>query len=598
MIIGLLVFLAGVLTILSPCVLPVLPFVFARAERSFIKNGLPLLLGMALSFAGIATLAAVGGAWAVRLNQYGRWFALILLTVFALSLLSRRLADLMAYPFVQLGNALMSRGANNANDINGTHDDSSQSGGIFQSVLLGLATGLLWAPCAGPILGLVLTGAALSGPSTQTTLLLFLYAAGAATSMAVALLAGGRVFARLKRSLGAGEWVRRGLGVAVLLGVLTIAMGWDTRILTQLSASSTNRLEQALLERVRPHATLPTVLAGGAASSTGVDESTALPDEGVMPSLSGAVSWLNSEPLDASALRGKVVLIDFWTYSCINCLRTLPYVRAWEERYRANGLVVIGVHSPEFAFEKDEANVRAATKRLGVSYPVALDNNFQIWRAFNNRYWPAHYFIDAKGHIRGHHFGEGNYVESEQLLRRLLIDAGARDLPPPVSSSVSTAGVHIAAAAVRPNTPETYLGYARARNFASTPAAIKDENQTYRLPAKLALNQWGLNGLWRIDSEKATLRGQPGRIDLRFQARDVNLVLGTQSPGKALRFRVMIDGVAPGANHGMDVDTEGWGTIREQRLYQLLRQREGTQEHTITIEFSDVGAEAFAFTFG
>ncbi len=346
------------LTILSPCILPVLPFVFARAEQPFLKSGLPLLAGMTLTFAAMATLAAVGGSWAVHINQYGRVAALVLLTAFALTLLSRHLADLLARPFVALGNRL-TEGQSNA--------------GIGSSLLIGVATGLLWAPCAGPILGLVLTGAALSGPSAHTTSLLFAYAAGAAASLAIALLAGGRVFAALKRGLGAGEWVRRGLGVAVLVGVAAIALGLDSGFLTRVSLASTDHIEQTLIGKIHPtaarttagsetHVSNPSGTTDPSSSAPG-----SLPVEGQLPALSGATGWLNSPPLTREGLRGKVVLVDFWTYSCINCLRSLPYVNGWYQKYKDHGLVVIGVHSPEFAFEKDVGNVQRAVHDLNVT---------------------------------------------------------------------------------------------------------------------------------------------------------------------------------------------------------------------------------------
>jgi cytochrome c biogenesis protein CcdA/thiol-disulfide isomerase/thioredoxin len=371
MILVLLVFLGGVLTILSPCILPVLPFVFARSEQRFLTSGLPLLVGMAVTFAGIATLAAVGGAWAVRVNQYGRLFALVLLTVFAATLLSRRLADGLSRPFVALGNRLIP-------EVRG----GDARGGLIPSLLLGVATGLLWAPCAGPILGLVLTGAAISGPNTRTTLLLFSYAAGAATSLAVAILAGGRVFAALKKSLGAGEWVRRGLGVAVLCAVAAIALGWDSTVLTRLSLAGTNRLEQSLIDKINPDvgqqggsmtmamsntSMTNTSMTAGNAMMMAAKPSGGLPIEGETPSFSGATAWLNSPALTPEALRGKVVLVDFWTYSCINCLRALPYVKGWYEKYKNHGLVVIGVHAPEFAFEKNLSNVRRAVTDLGIT---------------------------------------------------------------------------------------------------------------------------------------------------------------------------------------------------------------------------------------
>jgi cytochrome c biogenesis protein CcdA/thiol-disulfide isomerase/thioredoxin len=565
----LLAFLGGALTILSPCILPVLPFVFARAEQPFLKSGLPLLAGMAVTFAGIATLAAVGGAWAVRINQYGRVFALILLAAFAATLLSRQLSDWMARPFVKLGNRL-------------SQPALGAGPGLLNSLLLGVATGLLLAPCAGPILGLVLTGAALSGPNARTTLLLVAYAAGAAASLALATLAGGRIFKALKKSLGAGEWVRRALGIAVLGAVLAIALGWDRGVLTQLSYSSTNRVEQSLINTINPH--LP------AASGTH--------GEGELPSLRGATSWLNSAPLTPEGLRGKVVVVDFWTYSCINCLRSLPFVEAWYRKYSNHGLVVIGVHSPEFAFEKNEDNVRRAVSDLGITYPVALDNDYAIWRAFTNQYWPAHYFIDATGQIRSHHSGEGDYDQSEQTIRQLLTEAGYTKLPLPEVGTAAATGVQAAADLAHVQSPETYVGYRRAERFASPGGLAHDSPHSYEVPATLALNQWALAGLWTVDPEKAVLQAAPGKIEFRFFARDLHLVLGPGADGKPIRFRVRLDGAAPGENHGTDTDTDGSGVIREQRLYQLIRQSGEIGQHVFSIEFEDSNAQAYAFTFG
>src|SRR5277367_4769638 len=492
-----LVFLGGVLTILSPCILPVLPFVFARSEKRFLTNGLPMLVGMAVTFAAIATLAAVGGSWAVRVNQYGRIFALVLLTAFAATLISTRLADLLAKPFVALGNRL-------------TEPGTSAGGGLANSILLGIATGLLWAPCAGPILGLILTGAAISGPSARTSLLLFAYAAGAATSLAVALLAGGRVFALMKRSLGTGEWVRRALGVAVLAGVAAIVLGWDTSVLTRLSLNGTNSLEQTLIDKIGPQTP---AAAGGSMAMSNADghammmsaahSSGDLPVEGAAPGFDGATLWLNSPPLTVAALRGKVVVVDFWTYSCINCLRALPFVESWYAKYKDHGLVVIGVHAPEFAFEKDPDNVRRAVADLKIAYPVALDNNYAVWQAFNNQYWPAHYFIDANGQIRAHHFGEGNYDESEQTIRKLLTEAGNTGLPPPGLGSMKPVGIEAAADEAHDQSPETYVGYRRAANFASPGGFAQDQGHGYAAPASLKLNQWALDGSWNVDAEKA-----------------------------------------------------------------------------------------------
>ncbi len=597
-----LVYFGGVLTILSPCILPVLPFVFARAEQRFVTNALPMLAGMVITFAGIATLAAVGGAWAVRVNQYGRLVALVLLTAFAATLLWPRLADWLARPLVALGNRLAQPG------------DARGKFGVANSVLLGIATGLLWAPCAGPILGLILTGAAISGPNARTTWLLFAYAAGAATSLAVALLAGRRVFALLKKSLGAGEWIRRGLGVAVLLAVAAIVSGWDSTVLTRWSLNGTNNLEQSLIDKInsRDAAGGSMTMAmsnsnmamsnsksdGHAMMMSAARPSGDLPVEGQMPSFTGATLWLNSAMLTPEALRGKVVVVDFWTYSCINCLRALPFVKSWYEKYKDHGLVVIGVHAPEFAFEKDADNVRRAVTDLKINYPVALDNDYAVWQAFNNQYWPAHYFSDATGRIRAHHFGEGDYDESERIIRKLLTEAGQTDLPPPGMGAAVAAGVQAPPDERHDQSPETYVGFRRAENFASPGGFAQDQAHRYAAPAALKLNQWALNGSWSVDPEKAVLDAAQGKIVFRFFARDLHLVLGPGSDGKPVRFRVLLDGAAPAENHGTDTDRNGAGTIDRQRLYQLIRQAGEVGEHVFSIEFLDSGVQAYSFTFG
>jgi thiol-disulfide isomerase/thioredoxin len=444
----------------------------------------------------------------------------------------------------------------------------------------------MWAPCAGPILGLLLTGAALNGASVQTTLLLLTYAAGAATSLGLALLIGGRVFVLMKRSLGAGEWVRRALGVLVLCGVAAIALGLDTGLLTRVSLASTSGIEQKLIDAVRPApAPQPELKAGEP-----------LPVEGAFPSLAGATQWLNSPPLSAESLRGKVVLVDFWTYSCINCIRALPYVRGWADKYKDHGLVVIGVHAPEFAFEKNPANVAKAVKDLGVDYPVALDNDYAIWKGFDNQYWPAHYFIDAQGRIRHHHFGEGEYRQSEDVIRQLLTDAGQKNLPGGYVRD-DHRGVEAAASNDPTRSPETYVGYARARNFVGG-RVTRDEAHDYHAPAALATNQWSLDGRWSVHDENAQLEQAGGAIVYRFRGRDLHLVLGPAADGKPIRYRVTIDGKPPGADHGMDTDADGNGTVTGQRLYQLVRQANGSGERLFKITFLDPGVRAYAFTFG
>ena len=576
MLIALLAYLGGLLTILSPCILPVLPFVFARSDQPFVRSGLPLLAGMALTFALVATLAAVGGGWAVRANEIGRWLALGLLALFGLALIFPAISDRMTRPLVAWGSRLSAR---------------SGGGGIGSSLLLGVATGLLWAPCAGPILGIIFTTAALQGASANTTLLLLAYAAGAATSLALALLAGGRIFQRMKRSLGAGERIKQVLGVLVLVGVGAIALGLDTRVLAKLSSSQTNSFESSLAQRLG---------LGGAedTTKTGTDASgrLILPVEGQLPPLDGIGPWINSTPLTREQLKGKVVLIDFWTYSCINCIRSVPYVRAWYDRYKDDGLVVIGAHAPEFAFERELDNVRKAVAEQGITYPVALDNKFALWRAFDNHYWPAHYFIDAQGRVRYHHFGEGNYEKSERVIRQLLAEAGRAPSGPAASVGMRGAA-EVGADFKARNSPETYLGYRRAERFASPGGLLKDSAKTYAVPATLTLNGWALGGRWTVGEQSARLEQAGGRIDFRFHARDLHLVLGSAS-GRPVRFRVLIDGKAPGADAGGDVRPDGSGVVTDETLYQLVRQKGAAKERTFTIQFLDPGVTAFAFTFG
>jgi cytochrome c biogenesis protein CcdA/thiol-disulfide isomerase/thioredoxin len=580
-----LAYVGGILTILSPCILPVLPFVFARSDQPFRRSGLPLLAGMAATFALVASLAAVGGAWAVRANQYGRIAALILFAVFGLTLLFSSLAERLARPLVRLGGRLS--------------ESPEASPSAVSSFVLGIATGLLWTPCAGPILGLILTGAALSGASARTAILLLAYAAGAATSLTLALLAGGRVFSAMKRSLGAEIWVRRVLGVAVLAGVAAVAFGLDRGVLTRLSLAGTSNLEQRLVEIAVPvkqqdpamksddKPAMMMMSAGGYSA----DVPQTLPD------LSGATEWINSPPLTAASLRGKVVLIDFWTYSCINCLRSLPTLNAWYGKYKDSGLVVIGVHTPEFPFEKDEANVRKAVRELGIEYPVAMDNDYSIWRAFHNRFWPAHYFIDAAGRVRFHHFGEGDYEQSEAWIRSLLEERNHQP-PPQLAVKMDATGAEAASEAESVQSPETYIGYIRAKSFASPGGFNEDAPQLYRAPSRLELNEWALQGQWRDESQIATLISASGGLVYRFHARDLHLVLGPSSAGKPVRFRVTLDGKPPGTDHGEDCGADGLGMVTDSRLYQLIRQKSSVRDRLFRIEFLAPGVQAFAFTFG
>ncbi len=322
-----------------------------------------------------------------------------------------------------------------------------------------------------------------------------------------------------------------------------------------------------------------------------------LPIEGEFPSLAGATAWLNSPPLTPAGLRGKVVLVDIWTYTCINWLRTLPYLRAWAAKYRDQGLVVIGVHSPEFELEKDLENVRRAVKDMGIVYPVAVDSDHAVWRAFHNEYWPALYLVDAKGHIRYHQFGEGEYERTEKVIQQLLIESGATDVRRELVK-VEAHGPEVAADWSNLRSGENYVGYERTENLASPGGAARDEARVYSNPSRLRLNQWALSGNWTLGPQAAVLNEPNGRITCVFHARDLHLVMGPVARGKSAGFRVLIDGHPPGPAHGADVDAQGNGTVSDQRLYQLIRQPKAVEDREFQIEFFESGVQVLAFTFG
>jgi thiol-disulfide isomerase/thioredoxin len=385
-----------------------------------------------------------------------------------------------------------------------------------------------------------------------------------------------------KRALSFGIWIRRALGAALIMGGVAIALSRDTTLLANFSFVTMAKGGERLIDAFH--------------SASGAEFGNALPEEGPMPDLGGAISWLNSAPLSVKSLRGKVVLIDFWTYTCINSLRPLPYVKAWAAAYKDAGLVVIGVHTPEFSFEKDPANVENALRDLKVVYPVAIDSNYKIWQAFNNEYWPAQYLIDGKGRIRYHHFGESDYREIEGVIQDLLKENGATGLQW-ANVSVPADGVQ-AAPSADIDSPETYLGYRQAERFASPERLAHNSGKVYSPPAMPALNHWGLSGSWNDGAERAVLQETPGKIVFRFHSRDLHLVLSPTKDGKPVRFRVTLDGAAPGANCGSDSAPDGTGEVREPRLYQLIRQKDQIKDRTLEIEFLDPGVQALDFTFG
>lgn len=402
-----LAYVGGVLTIASPCILPVVPLVMARTGRSLVRDILPMLAGMAITFAAVASAATLGASWLVRASEGGRVVALVLLGVLGASLLFPRVASVLAALPVQLGTRL---------------DRAAGRGapGVLGNVVIGAAIALLWAPCAGPILGLVIAVAAAEGPGVRSASLYLAFAAGAATSLAVVLAAGGRVLARVRGAAGIDGWVRRALGAATLAVVLLLASGRDAAVFAR-AGIATAPVEQRLVALLHPSDSANT--SDAAPPPVKPADPPSLPPlevEGSFPGFAGGGPWINSTPLTPESLRGKVVMVDFWTFLCYNCLNALPHVEALERKYRDRGLVVVGVHTPEFPAEYDASNVRDEIKRLGVVYPVVMDNDYAIWKAFKNQYWPAVFFIDKAGTVRYHHFGEGAYDQQDRVVAQLL----------------------------------------------------------------------------------------------------------------------------------------------------------------------------------
>jgi len=572
----LLAYLAGLITIATPCILPVLPFVLAQSGKPFLRHGLPMLLGLASAFTVVASLASVAGGWAVKADYYGRLVALGFMIVFGVTMLSPTLAARVMYPLASLGEWVAGWAG---------HRDAGS--GMGTSVLLGVATGLAWAPCAGPVLGLILTSAALRGPSVQTSALLLVYGLGAASALAAVQLFG-RTLLDMVRGTQWIEWARRAVGVAAVAGSAFVALGLDGVLLSRFSLAYAGTVEQNLVTSLGKNQ---------AAEVRARAKEAARPLSGPLRTLLDQPKWLNTAPLGPEDLRGKVVVVNFWTYSCINCLRTLPYVRAWADKYKDQGVVVIGVHAPEFAFERNEANVRQALGNLGVRYPVIADNDFRIWQAFDNQAWPALYFIDANGRIRHRALGEGDYAQSERVLQQLVFETKGT---PPAKELVADPGRGAQASPDLANleSGETYVGYDKATGFASPSGFAEDVSRMYQAPLVLSLNHWALEGSWTVRGEFAELSSARGGIRHRFHARDLHLVMGPAQAGNPVRFRVLIDGHPPGADHGADVDAEGWGSAADVRLYQLVRQSGAVANRTAEVEFFDGGIRAYSFTFG
>ena len=538
-------FIAGLALIASPCILPVLPLVLGASVEGGRKRPFGIIVGFVLAFTAFAMLSRkLVNALGIDLELI-KDGSLVFLALFGLILLSERLSAIFS--------KLTARFANAGNNLT-----SNARNGFFSGILIGMLIGLIWTPCAGPILAAVLVQIIRQGSDVQALLLVAAFALGAGVPMLIISLTGRKIMSKLGFFTAHAEAVRKTFGVIILLAVGFIASGVDA---------------QSLLTKSTPIAMTT--------KSAGLQD--ALPNPYPAPEFVGIQAWLNSNPRTMASLKGKVVLIDFWTYSCINCVRTLPYITKWDRTYRDKGLVVIGIHAPEFEFEKDVNNVKQALVAHDIAYPVAIDNHLDTWTAFKNQYWPAHYLIDQQGRVVYTHFGEGNYGETENNIRHLLgLDANASTVP---ETPVSSTG----------QTPETYLGTTRAQNFASPEKPIADTTQQFTLPKFLPSNHWALSGKWHTEGERITAADAGAKLQLNFTAGKVFLVLGTKD-GQPLTATLTLNGEPLGGVAGKDA-AEGKLRVDRHTLYELVNQ--GTAHNGLLEITADApGLEAYAFTFG
>jgi cytochrome c biogenesis protein CcdA/thiol-disulfide isomerase/thioredoxin len=547
--VGLLVgvaFVAGAVTAVSPCVLPVLPIVFAGAATGGSRRPYAVIAGLVVSFT-VFTLAAATLLRALGLPEdFLRNLAIAVVFLVGVGLLWEPLGRVLQRPFLALGRRA--------------------PGDVGGGFLLGLNLGVLFTPCAGPIIAAIATVAAAESWTVGAVLITLAYALGAGVVLLGFALAARRGLA-LRSARRRAPLIRRVLGGAMALTAVLMVLGLDLDLATRVPEYT--RALQGLEESAAARSEIDDLVGR---EGSPIEES-ALRDFGVAPEFEDIALWVNSEPLTLQALRGKVVVLDFWTYSCVNCLRTLPHVKEWYSTYRDDGLVIVGVHTPEFSFERVAENVRREVDSLGIEYPVALDNQYGTWNAWQNRYWPAKYFIDRRGHVRFAHFGEGDYGESEEVIRTLLAES---DLPPPVSAALPDRTPN------EPQTPETYLGYERIGFFVGSPL-VKDREAPYVIPQFIPADAFAYGGRWTVEGERI-VAGEDARLRLNYHAHDVFLVLGTSGDGETVR---------------VSVDSRLVRVIRvaEDRLYTLARFPGPAESHTIDLEFTP-GTEAYAFTFG
>ncbi|WP_435626515.1 cytochrome c biogenesis protein DipZ [Candidatus Ferrigenium straubiae] len=540
-----LAFLEGLALIVSPCILPVLPLVLATSAGGGRRRPYGIILGFVLAFTLFAIVARkLVSLLGIDLDLV-KDASLVMLALLGLVLLSSRLSEkfgTLTQGMASFGNELAAR----------------QGEGLLNGIFIGALIGLVWTPCAGPILAAVLVQAIRQEADFAGNLVIFAFGIGAGVPMLLIALTGRKLMGKLGFFVRHTEAVRRGFGVLILLSVAWIASGAN--------------IEALFMPKARPE-----VLRGELALREGLGRPYPAPE------FAEIETWLNSTPLTMQGLRGKVVLIDFWTYSCINCIRTLPYLTDWDRKYRDMGLVIVGVHSPEFEFEKKTDNVGAAIAQHGIRYPVAQDNRLSTWLNFNNRYWPAHYLIDRQGQVVYTHFGEGKYDVTENNIRYLL---GLKEK----GQTIAVEGPTFALG----QTPETYLGYLRADSFGGRERVARDAEGSYRFPAFLPEHQWALSGKWKVERERI-VSGKGGALRLNFKARKAFLVLGSAS-GKPLHATVTLNGEPVGSNAGKDAPG-GALTVERNTLYELIDQKT-PKNGLIEIRSEEPGLEAYAFTFG
>lgn len=589
-------FIGGFLTIAAPCILAVLPIILGSTighQNKF--RPVAIVLGLTISFTGFGILFTyVTNLFGIS-SESLRTLALIFLGIFGLALIFPSVFEKIIFNLQQFSKKLLP-----------TKDPSlkpaaEKEKGVLDGFLVGASLGLVWVPCAGPILGAILTLAVTQADLAKTILLMLSYSFGAGIPMLIIAYGGNLVINKLKFLKQRGEQIKKLSGIVLLIGVAFIALGLDVKIQTALYSAfpQFTKFEEKLLQQTSGElGTQPPVEQNETTQSNTSTQETEtiklLEPTQKAPELTGTQSWVNSEPLKLSDLKGKVVIVDFWTYSCINCIRTLPYLNTWYNTYKDDGLVIIGVHTPEFAFEKDINNVKKAAKQYNISYPIVQDNDFKTWRAYNNNYWPAKYIVDKDGYLRYTHFGEGEYDQTEKVIRQLLAEGKApSEMPEEKSASVKADNVDFQ----KIETRETYVGYEREESQGNKEAIIADKEQTFKEPAQIENDLFYLVGKWIVGADNAKLNAKNGKIIINYKASQANLVMN--GGGKTIKAKVLLDGklIAPGVR-GADVAADGTVTIKDAKLYGLVDTKDQYERHTLTLEFLDTGVEAFAFTFG